>query len=120
MRKFKDVLRVNNPELFQKSTIKHNLVLDPDYEKDLATSITSGVRCEISEMEQRGQVMYVGKVPDMGLGYFIGVRLDEPHGKNNGSFNGVQYFQCPNKYGMFIRASDISVGDFPELDIDEI
>ena len=64
--------------------------------------------------------MYVGKIPDMGMGYFVGVKLDEPHGKNNGSFNGVSYFTCPNKYGMFLRASEINVGDFPELDFDEI
>lgn len=63
---------------------------------------------------------YIGKVPDMGEGYFIGIQLDEPFGKNNGSFKNVKYFECLNKYGMFLRPDEIEVGDFPELDIDEI
>ena len=100
--------------------IKHNLILDPEYQHDLAMNITVGSRCEIPELEQRGEVKYVGKVPDMGLGWFVGVKLDEPHGKNNGSFNGVPYFTCPNKYGVFARPSEVNVGDFPELDLDEI
>ena len=56
----------------------------------------------------------------MGEGYFVGIQLDEPFGKNNGMFNGVQYFECLNKYGIFLRPDEINVGDFPELDIDEI
>lgn len=120
VRKFKEKLRENNPELFQKAKIKHNLVLDPEHQAELAASIAVGNRCEVPELEARGQVKYVGKVPDLGLGWWVGVQLDEPHGKNNGSFNGVAYFQCPNKYGVFARPSEINVGDFPELELDEI
>ena len=56
----------------------------------------------------------------MGEGFFVGIHLDEPFGKNNGSFNGVKYFECLSKYGMFLRPKKITVGDFPEEDIDEI
>ena len=62
----------------------------------------------------------MGKVSDMGEGYFVGVQLDEPFGKNNGSFNGVKYFECLSKYGMILRPDEVNVGDYPELDIDEI
>jgi len=64
--------------------------------------------------------MYVGRVPDMEEGYFLGIKLDEPYGKNNGSFNNVQYFLCANKYGIFIRPSEVNIGEYPELDVDEI
>lgn len=120
VRKYKDKLRDANPELFAKKVIKHNLILDPEYQKDLALSIPVGSRCEVPELEMRGDVKFIGKVPDLGQGYFVGVKLDEPQGKNNGSFNGVPYFTCPNKYGVFARPSEINVGDFPELDLDEI
>lgn len=63
---------------------------------------------------------YVGKIPDMGEGYFVGIQLDEPFGKNNGSFKSVKYFECLPKYGIFLRPDEINVGDYPELDIDEI
>ena len=106
--------------MFKKKQVKHNLILDPEYDKEIALKTTVGSRIETLEDGFRGEVKYVGKIPDMGLGYFVGVKLDEPCGKNNGSFNGVSYFQCPNKYGMFLRPSEIIVGDFPELDIDEI
>ena len=120
VRKFKNKLRENNPEFFQKKEIKHNLVLDPEHEKELADSIKVGDRCEVIEEGVRGEIKYVGKLPDMGLGYFVGIQLDEPFGKNNGTFNGVSYFQCSHKYGIFARPSEITIGDFPELDIDEI
>ena len=35
----------------------------------------------------RGEVKYVGKVPEKGVGYWVGVALDEPFGDNNGSYD---------------------------------
>ena len=36
-------------------------------------------------------------------GTWIGLVLDEKKGKNNGSINGVKYFECQENYGMFVR-----------------
>jgi tubulin-folding cofactor B len=55
----------------------------------------------------------------MGFGYFVGIKLDEPFGKNNGYHINTKYFDCPDKYGIFLRPDKIEVGDFPELDIDD-
>ena len=35
--------------------------------------------------------------------YMPGVELDEPHGKNDGSVQGVSYFRCPSNHGIFVR-----------------
>ena len=47
-----------------------------------------------------GIVAYVGEV-DFSGGVWVGVILDEAVGKNDGSMNGVQYFQCEPLHGIF-------------------
>ena len=56
---------------------------------------------------------------DLGPGYFVGVKLDEPLGNSNGTVKGVKYFQAEDKYGSFVRPNVIEIGDFPVLDLDD-
>ncbi|XP_055936786.1 dynactin subunit 1-like [Argiope bruennichi] len=37
----------------------------------------------------------------------FGVILDEPKGRNNGSFEGVRYFKCTRNHGIFVRACQL-------------
>ena len=79
-----------------------------------------GKRCRIGgEDERRGEVGYLGSVeqiPGTG-GWWVGVRLDEPVGKNDGSVGGTKYFDAKgSKRGVFVRPERVEVGDFPALD----
>lgn len=64
-----------------------------EYQKLEADEVQVGSRCEIIIGGRRGVVKYVGKVPELALGYWIGVQLDEPTGDSNGSVQGKSYFE---------------------------
>lgn len=75
-----------------------------------------GSRCEANPGGRRGEVAFVGPVAGL-RGLWIGVRLDEPQGMNDGTKDGTRYFECPgNKYGCFSKPENVEVGDFPARD----
>lgn len=81
--------------------------------------IATGLRCRLlpDSDHRRGAVLFIGEVPEIpGVGAWIGVALDEPTGKNDGSVKGQKYFDCPTNHGVFVRAERVEVGDFPVLD----
>jgi tubulin-folding cofactor B len=67
---------------------------------------------------RRGTVSYIGMVPEIpGIGVWVGVTLDEPTGKNDGSVKGKRYFECTKNCGAFVRPERCEAGDFPALDL---
>ncbi|KAK3946168.1 CAP Gly-rich domain-containing protein [Diplogelasinospora grovesii] len=83
--------------------------------------IAVGKRCRVGgDDTRRGEIMYVGEVKEIpgSLGAWIGVQLDEPVGKNDGSVGGTRYWgeESELKRGVFVRAERVEVGDFPVLD----
>mmetsp|Transcript_15589 Transcript_15589/g.40322 ORF Transcript_15589/g.40322 Transcript_15589/m.40322 type:complete len:284 (+) Transcript_15589:67-918(+) len=91
-------------------------VTDDEHMADLASGMKVGDRCEVTVGGKRGEVKFVGKIPAIAPGWWIGVQYDEPVGKNDGSVKGNQFFTCPPKYGGFLRPDKLKVGDYPELD----
>jgi hypothetical protein len=61
----------------------------------------------------RGIVRFAGTT-QFAPGRWIGVELDEPKGKNDGSVQGVSYFECKPNYGMFVRAAQIRSVEVPQ------
>ncbi|EGC37199.1 hypothetical protein DICPUDRAFT_87063 [Dictyostelium purpureum] len=89
---------------------------------DPSESIKVGDRCKVlsddptNYDERLGKVAFVGTT-DFSAGYWVGVELDLPLGKNDGSVKGKRYFTCSPKYGCFAKPKNIQVGDFPEEEI---
>ncbi|CAF1062756.1 unnamed protein product [Brachionus calyciflorus] len=91
-------------------------------EKSLIGSMSIGSRCKVSLVghpTRLGTVMYTGELTGK-PGYFVGVKYDEPLGKNDGSVDGKRYFQCSPNYGGFVKPENVECGDFPEEDFDEL
>jgi tubulin-folding cofactor B len=84
-----------------------------------AAHVVVGQRCSVSPGDRRGEVAFVGPVKGLAAGFWVGVRLDEPRGKNDGSKNGQTYFEAAPGFGLFARPNNVACGDFPEKGLDE-
>ncbi|XP_007102555.2 CAP-Gly domain-containing linker protein 4 isoform X1 [Physeter macrocephalus] len=80
-----------------------------------ATSVANNARCE-GELRLGDRVLVVGQrigtikffgTTNFAPGYWYGIELDKPHGKNDGSVGGVQYFSCSPRYGIFAPPSRV-------------
>lgn len=87
------------------------------------TGVNLDARCCLAnEPTRRGTVRFVGVInslPGLHGAPWIGVALDEPFGKNDGSINGERYFQCEKNHGVIVRPERIQIGDYPELGLEE-
>ena len=113
-RKFKEELKKKNPDLMKPNTAE----VDAEHQADLASEIRVGNRCKVDPGDKRGTVRYVGKMSTFKAGWWVGIELDEPLGKNNGSHGGCQYFTCNQNYGIFVRPAAVEVGNFRPIDED--
>jgi dynactin 1 len=56
----------------------------------------------------RGVVRFYGPT-SFSSGKWVGIELNEPKGKNDGSVMGVSYFTCKPNHGVFIKPSQVRV-----------
>uniref|UniRef100_A0A671P8Y7 Dynactin subunit 1 n=1 Tax=Sinocyclocheilus anshuiensis TaxID=1608454 RepID=A0A671P8Y7_9TELE len=69
-----------------------------------------GSLVEVIGKGQRGTVAYIGATL-FASGKWVGVILDEPKGKNDGTVQGKRYFTCEENHGIFVRQSQIQLID---------
>ncbi|KFH66021.1 hypothetical protein MVEG_08122 [Podila verticillata NRRL 6337] len=65
-----------------------------------------GDRVIVESMALTGYLRYLGPA-EFKSGTWAGIELDTPTGKNDGSVNGVVYFTCRPKCGIFVLAAKI-------------
>lgn len=49
-----------------------------------------------------GTVRYIGKIKGK-EGDWVGIELDTPNGKHNGTVDGISYFECNDNHGIFVK-----------------
>ncbi|XP_014867577.1 PREDICTED: dynactin subunit 1-like isoform X3 [Poecilia mexicana] len=69
-----------------------------------------GSKVEVTGKGQQGTVAYIGATL-FASGKWVGIILDEPKGKNDGTVQGKRYFSCEENHGIFVRSSQIQVID---------
>ncbi|CAI2184001.1 20409_t:CDS:10 [Funneliformis geosporum] len=69
-----------------------------------SSDLAVDARCEIQG--KTGTIRFVGPTT-FATGKWVGVELDEPSGKNDGSVAGKHYFDCRQNHGVFVRPSQI-------------
>ncbi|CAH1285689.1 unnamed protein product [Diabrotica balteata] len=60
-----------------------------------------------SQGSKVGTVRYMGAT-EFAAGEWVGVELDDPRGKNDGSVNGKRYFECRPNFGLFAPITKVS------------
>lgn len=67
-----------------------------------------GTRVELVGKNVAGTVAFIGST-QFSTGKWIGVILDEPKGKNNGTVQGKRYFTCEEDHGIFVRPTQLKL-----------
>ncbi|KAI4803854.1 hypothetical protein KUCAC02_025502 [Chaenocephalus aceratus] len=79
--------------------------------RSASSSVSGGPEVRLGERvlvvgQRTGVVQFYGKT-NFAPGLWLGIELDKPSGKNDGSVGGVRYFSCPSKHGVFAPPSRV-------------
>ncbi|XP_053247283.1 centrosome-associated protein 350 isoform X3 [Podarcis raffonei] len=113
------LLELKSPTEFMKSRERSDVEEEPSHvdsslwvsiskteEETILRGFNIGDRVLVSNI-QPGTLRFKG-LTEFAKGFWAGVELDKPEGNNNGTYNGVQYFNCKEKHGIFAPPQKIS------------
>ncbi|KAJ5071315.1 ras guanine nucleotide exchange factor a [Anaeramoeba ignava] len=63
---------------------------------------------EVEIQNQKGIIKFIGNT-EFAPGLWVGIELDSSTGRNDGTINGVKYFDCKPSHGIFVRESFLSI-----------
>uniref|UniRef100_A0A8B9VHG0 CAP-Gly domain-containing protein n=1 Tax=Anas zonorhyncha TaxID=75864 RepID=A0A8B9VHG0_9AVES len=75
-------------------------------ETDNLSNFSIGDRVLVSKV-QPGTLRFKG-LTKFAKGFWAGVELDKPEGNNNGTYDGIKYFDCKERHGIFAPPQKIS------------
>ncbi|XP_053893428.1 centrosome-associated protein 350 isoform X4 [Malaclemys terrapin pileata] len=75
-------------------------------EANTLVNFSIGDRILVSNV-QPGTLRFKG-LTSFAKGFWAGVELDKPEGNNNGTYDGIKYFDCKEKHGIFAPPEKIS------------
>ncbi|XP_076261045.1 kinesin heavy chain 73 isoform X3 [Rhynchophorus ferrugineus] len=103
-----DIDFLNNPTLEESRVSSCGSRIDLNKISDIPVPewVAIGESVLIRPYNSSGVIAYIGET-EFAAGTWIGVELDAPKGKNDGSVSGVKYFTCKPKHGMFVRADKL-------------
>jgi hypothetical protein len=90
------------------SSLPLNLVLDDAPPTHFKIGMIAAVKGK--EPVIQGIVAFVG-LTSFASGHWIGLVLDDPVGKNDGTVQAIQYFKCKPKHGLFVRPGQLNIVD---------
>ncbi|OMJ22861.1 CAP-Gly domain-containing linker protein 3, partial [Smittium culicis] len=83
-----------------------NIPVTPGSVNDSSSKIRLGQT--VIAQEKQGIIRFIGDTK-FAAGTWVGVELSDSTGKNDGSVQGVRYFDVPKNHGLFVRPSQLKL-----------
>ena len=97
----------SNPAVWMMTEEPQKQPINDEHMADLARKVRVGDRVVVDPGSRLAEVRYVGKIPEIAAGFWVGVQYDQAVGKNDGSVKGRRCFECQAEYGGFLRPDHI-------------
>ncbi|XP_052897420.1 kinesin-like protein KIF13B isoform X1 [Anopheles moucheti] len=91
---------------FSSDVMESNFSSTPGKQEIFPEWVSVGESVLIRPYNTSGLIAFIGATHFQG-GTWIGVELDTPTGKNDGTVQGIQYFECRPKHGIFVRVDKL-------------
>ncbi|KOO21521.1 tubulin folding cofactor b [Chrysochromulina tobinii] len=102
-----------NPAIWMVPDEASKALINDEHMADLACKVKQGDRVIVDPGNRKAEVRFVGKIPEIGKGYWVGVQYDDPVGRNDGSVKGRRCFECTHDFGGFLRPNHIRIDPTP-------